>query len=73
MGSYYSKCRFIVSLLVAYLGWILICAELFFSISKGKAFPKYFSKENDDGSQLAMKFTKSIIFTQTKFFPNTNK
>ena len=40
----------VISLLGAYLGWTLICAELAFSASKGKAFPKFFLKENANGS-----------------------
>jgi arginine:ornithine antiporter/lysine permease len=40
----------IISLLGAFLGWTLICSELSYSAAKGKAFPKFFSEENANGT-----------------------
>ncbi|MDF2882284.1 MAG: putative arginine/ornithine antiporter [Clostridiaceae bacterium] len=51
----------ILSLLGAYLGWTLICAELSYSASKGKAFPKFFSKENANGSPVNSLFVTNLL------------
>jgi arginine:ornithine antiporter / lysine permease len=40
----------IISLLGVFLGWTLICAELSYAAGKGKAFPKFFTKENENGA-----------------------
>jgi arginine:ornithine antiporter / lysine permease len=51
----------IISLLGAYLGWTLICAEVSYSGSIGNAFPKLFSKENANGSPVNALFITNLL------------
>lgn len=55
----------IVSLLSAYLGWTLICAEVSYSGAQGGAFPKIFLKENVNGSPANALFITNLL---TQFF-----
>ncbi|HEY8803761.1 MAG TPA: basic amino acid/polyamine antiporter, partial [Clostridium sp.] len=49
-GAIIVNAGLIVSLLGAYLGWTLICAEVAYSAAEGNAFPKRFLKENANGT-----------------------
>lgn len=64
-GAIVVNAGLIVSLLGAYLGWTLICAELSFSAAKGKAFPKFFTKENENGSPVNALLVTNLV---TEFF-----
>lgn len=51
----------IISLLGAYLGWTLICAEVSYSASEGHSFPKFFLKENSNGAPVNALFATNLI------------
>jgi len=51
----------LVSVLGAYLAWLLICAEVMFAAAKSKDMPAVFAKENDNKVPSAALWASSLV------------